>query len=102
MPTRLDMLRAFLVQHPHDPFPRYGLAMEHKNVGNLEEASREFDVLMSAHPSYTAAYLHAGNTLVALGRADEARGVYERGLEVCRERGDTHAAGELETALSSL
>jgi tetratricopeptide (TPR) repeat protein len=96
------MLKAFAAQRPSDPFPRYGLAMEYKNSGQLEQAREVFAALMTDHPAYTAAYLHAGNTLVALGRADEARTIYARGIEACTKAGDAHARGELEGALASI
>jgi tetratricopeptide (TPR) repeat protein len=96
------MLKAFIAQRPNDPFPRYGLALEHKNAGQLEEAWAVFTALIDAHPTYTAAYLHAGNTAVALGRLDDARAVYARGLDACAKAGDAHARGELEDALASL
>jgi tetratricopeptide (TPR) repeat protein len=96
------MLRAFIAQRPNDPFPRYGLALEHKNAGQLEEAWSVFAALMQAHPTYTAAYLHAGNTALALGRVEEARAVYARGIEACQKAGDAHARGELEGALAAL
>jgi tetratricopeptide (TPR) repeat protein len=100
--SRIDALLGFIQQKPQDPFPRYALALEYKNAGRLDEARATFDALMSAHPDYTAAYLHAGNTLLALGLRDDARAVYQRGVEACVRRGDAHARGELEGALTSL
>jgi len=100
--SRIDSLLGFIQQKPQDPFPRYALALEYKNAGRLDEARATFDALMSAHPDYTAAYLHAGNTLLALGLRDDARAVYQRGVEACVRRGDAHARGELEGALASL
>jgi len=100
--SRIDSLLGFIQQKPQDPFPRYALALEYKNAGRLDEARATFDALMSVHPDYTAAYLHAGNTLLALGLRDDARAVYQRGVEVCVRRGDAHARGELEGALASL
>jgi len=100
--SRIDALVGFIQQKPQDPFPRYALALEYKNAGRLDEARATFDALMSAHPDYTAAYLHAGNTLLALGLRDDARAVYQRGVDVCVRRGDAHARGELEGALASL
>jgi tetratricopeptide (TPR) repeat protein len=96
------MLRAFIAQRPTDPFPKYALALEHKNAGELEAAWSQFEVLMEGHADYTASYLHAGNTLVALGRLNEARAIYRRGIEVCARVGDGHARGELEGALAGL
>jgi predicted Zn-dependent protease len=101
-PSRIDMLKAFIAQRPHDPFPRYGLALEYKNAGHLDEASDLFAALMRDHPTYTAAYLHAGNTAVALGRPDDARAIYARGIDACKAAGDSHALGELQGALASL
>jgi len=100
--SRIDALLGFIQQKPQDPFPRYALALEYKNGGRLDEARATFEALMTAHPDYTATYLHAGNTSLALGLRDEARAIYERGVDVCVRRGDAHARGELEGALSSL
>jgi tetratricopeptide (TPR) repeat protein len=101
-PSRIELLKTFIAQRPTDPFPQYGLALEHKNAGQLAEAWDVFAALMEKHPGYTAAYLHAGNTAVALGRVEDARAVYARGLEACAKAGDTHARGELEGALAAL
>jgi predicted Zn-dependent protease len=102
MPTRTEILLGFIAQRPDDPFPRYGLAMEYKNAGQLNEAWDTFRMLLGEHPDYVPAYLHAGATLVALGRSDEARVVYQNGIAACSRRGDPHARGELEGALAGL
>ena len=102
MPSRIEMLRGFIAQKPDDPFPRYGLAMEYKNAGDLAAAWETFRELLDRHADYVAAYLHAGNTLVALGRQVEARQVYERGMAACVRKGDSHAHGELAGALAQL
>jgi tetratricopeptide (TPR) repeat protein len=100
--SRIEALLGFIRAHPQDPFPRYALALEYKNGGRLDEARATFEELMAANPDYTAAYLHAGNTLLALGLRDQARAVYQRGVEACIRRGDTHARGELEGALAAV
>jgi tetratricopeptide (TPR) repeat protein len=99
---RVDALKEFIRQRPADPFPRYALALEYKNNGLLEEARALFEELMAASPDYTAAYLHAGSVLVSLGRHDDARGVFQRGIAACLRSADAHARGELETALATL
>jgi tetratricopeptide (TPR) repeat protein len=99
---RIEALRKFIAARPSDPFPRYGLAQEYKNGGRLAEAHEEFAVLMREHPDYTAAYLHAGNVALALGRRDEARDLYEQGIAACVRGGDGHAKSELEGALAAL
>jgi tetratricopeptide (TPR) repeat protein len=99
---RVEALLGFIRANPADPFPRYALALEYKNAGRLDDARTTFDALMAANPDYTAAYLHAGNTLLALGLREEARAVYQRGVEACTRRGDSHARGELEGALAAV
>lgn len=96
------MLLGFIRQKPEDPFPRYALAMEYKNVGRLQDAQATFDELMAASPDYTATYLHAGNVLVALGQIGPARTVWERGIAACARCGDAHARAEIESALGGL
>lgn len=100
--SRVETLKAFIASKPHDPFPRYALALEYKNGGLLAEAREQFEILMRDHADYVAAYLHAGNTQVALGDRAAARATYARGIQVATQRGDAHARGELEGALGTL
>ena len=100
--SRADTLRAFIASKPQDPFPRYALAMEYKNGGQLAEAREQFDLLMRDHVDYVATYLHAGNTCLAMGDHAAARAAFTRGIEVATRRGDAHARGELEGALGML
>lgn len=101
-PSRSETLLGFIRQSPDDPFPRYALAMEYKNAGQLEDARKTFAELMLLKPDYAATYLHAGNVSTALGQAAEARRIYESGVAVCSRLGDTHARAELESALAAL
>jgi tetratricopeptide (TPR) repeat protein len=97
--SRIDILKQMIEQNPGNSFARYGLAMEFANSGDLESAVREFDSLVNDDPNYSAAYFHGGQALEKLGRLDQARDYYRRGIEVTR---DPHARGELEAALDIL
>jgi tetratricopeptide (TPR) repeat protein len=99
---RIATFRSFIEKSPSDPFPRYGLAMEHKGRGELVEAWAVFEKLLADFPDYVATYLMAGGTLVALGKKPEAADVYRKGIEVAQRRGDQHARRELESALSEI
>lgn len=99
---RLDALKGMVSQNPGDSFLRYGLAMEYRNGGDLEGAVREFRALIEANPDYGPAYFHGGQTLERLGRLDEARSLYETGVEVTRRKGDAHALAEMQGALDLL
>lgn len=80
-------------------FARYGLAMEYVKSGDLSSAVAEFDTLLTRAPDYSAAYFHGGQTLEKLGRMDEARDYYRRGVAATR---DPHALSELQAALDIL
>jgi predicted Zn-dependent protease len=99
---RLAALRDFVAKSPDDPFPRYGLAMELANRGQLEEACQAFQELLDRKPDYVPTYLMYGNALARAGRAERAAEIYRAGAEVSMRRGDTHAHGELVAALAAL
>lgn len=91
-----------VAQNPNDTFSRYGLAMEYANSGNLELAVEEYESLLRGNPDYAAAYYHGGQALEKLGRIDQARIMYRRGLEATRRTGDAHTNSELQAALDIL
>jgi tetratricopeptide (TPR) repeat protein len=102
MATRLEMLKDMVAKSPADAFLRYGLATEYANAGELEEAINEFRELLAANPDYAAGYFHGGRTLEKLGRLEEAREIYEKGIEVTTRTGDGHTRSELQAALDIL
>lgn len=73
--------------------------MEYVNSGSLEEALAEFVTILNTDPAYSAAYFHGGQTLEKLGRLDEARQFYRRGIAAT---GDAHARSEMQAALDIL
>lgn len=99
---RLATFRTFIERSPADPFPRYGLAMEHRTRGELADAWTAFAELLEKFPSYVPTYLMAGGTLVSLDRKQEAADIYRRGIEVATAAGDQHARAELESALTEI
>jgi predicted Zn-dependent protease len=102
MPTRLEMLRALVTQGSTDPFIHYGLAMELRTAGQIEEACRIFQALLQSHPDYIPAYAPAADTLVGLGRGQDARALCRQGIEHCARKGQSHARDQLQTALDAL
>ncbi len=99
---RIEALKNMLAQNPRDTFARYGLAMEHVRSGSLEQAVGEFRALIEINPDYAAAYFHGGQTLEKLGRVEDARDFYQKGIDVTTRTGDAHTRSELEAALDML
>ncbi len=99
---RTEALKQLLAADAGNDFARFGLAMEYAQASRLEDAAREFAALLEHNPNYWGAYFHYGQALERLFRADEARQVYQRGIEAAGRLGQAHARAELETALELL
>jgi len=100
--SRLDTLRSMLAEDPANTFARYGLATELKNTGDGEGAVGEFEKVLQVNPNYSAAYFHGGQTLEKLGRMEDARDWYTRGVRAAVNNGDAHAQAEMQAALDLL
>lgn len=93
--TRKDQLLELLELDPDDPFPRYGLAMEHASAGEDEKAVEVFRDLLARDSNYVPGYLQLGRALIRLGDDDAAKDVLRQGITTARQQGDEHAAGEM-------
>lgn len=102
MNSRLEQLQKLLAAEPDDVFLNFGLAMEFFKTGQHAEALAQFDRVIALDPDYVAAHFQKGNSLVAMGRSDEARRVLTDGIAVARRIGNAHAAGEMADLLESL
>ncbi len=100
--SRKQQIEEMLVEDPNDPFLRYGLAMEYVSAGQDDEAVRCFQELLRVASDYVPAYMQAGRTLARLGREEEARELFRSGIAVARQKGDEHAAGEMQGFLEGL
>jgi tetratricopeptide (TPR) repeat protein len=99
---RLEALRSIVAGDPRNTLARYGLAMEYANHGDYERAVAEYESLLEINPDYCYAYYQAAQTLEKMGRLEDARSMYSRGIEASGRSGDEHARGELQTALDLL
>ena len=102
MPSRLETLRLLVERGAVDPFAHYGLAMELRTQGQMQEAWQGFEALLNSHPDYIAAYAPAADTLVSLGRTQEARDLLRQGIEQCERKGQSHARDQLQAALDAI
>jgi tetratricopeptide (TPR) repeat protein len=100
--SRIEALTGMLERDPNNSRFRYMLAMEHVNAGDLESAARQFDEILTRDSLYSAAYFHGGQTLEKLGRLDDARALYQRGIAATTQNGDMHTRSELQGALDML
>lgn len=100
--SRKEQILSLLESDPNDTFLRYGLAMELRKEGSYDQAQAEFQRLIEGEPPYVAAYFMLGQMLAEIGQVEPSRAVLRDGIEVARQQGDAHAAGEMGELLASL
>jgi len=102
MADRLEALKNLLALNPNDLLARYGLAMTYAGRDQFQQAVQEYETLLSLDPDYAVAYFQAGQALEKLGRPEEARQMYLRGVQVTTRLRQWHARDLLQDALDLL
>ena len=101
MPSRLEALEMMVSREPNDPFPYYGLALEYRSAGRLQDCVEGFRKLRAKFPDYVPMYLMAAQVSHELGVTDDARRWCLDDIEAAKRKRDSHAMGELESLLAS-
>jgi hypothetical protein len=99
---KIAMLTEILAGHPTDAFTRYGLAMAYAAEGKNEDALREFATTIEHNPDYVPAFQMSAQTLLKLGRTDEARQRLNDGLAAAGRAHNDHAASEMQAMLDDI
>ncbi|MEZ5015975.1 MAG: hypothetical protein R2800_02910 [Flavipsychrobacter sp.] len=102
MDERIKKLQSYLEQSPNDCFLNHALALEYIKIGKDEEARGQFEKNRAYDANYVATYYHLAKLLERMGDEDEAIKVYEQGMVVAKEQGDTHSFSELRSAYEEL
>jgi cytochrome c-type biogenesis protein CcmH/NrfG len=92
---KLAALNEILQLDPTNAFARYGLAMEHVAQGHPDAALTQFATCIEHNPDYVPAYQMSAQTLVTVGRTDEALARLEVGITVALRTGNQHALAEM-------
>jgi Tfp pilus assembly protein PilF len=99
---KLAALNEILQLDPANAFARYGLAMEHIVRGNSEAALAEFAACIEHNPDYVPSYQMSAQTLVTLGRIDQALERLHQGIAAANCTGNQHALAEMEAMREEL
>jgi hypothetical protein len=102
MASRREKLEGMLQSSPDDQLLRYMLAMELDREGQHEPSLLQFQTLMTATTPYVPAFLMAGQMLMRLNRAADARLVFQTGIRQAELQQNSHAAGEMAGFLATL
>lgn len=100
--SRLPAILKLLERTPNDAELLYAAGMEHKKLGQWDDAVRFFDRTIAADAGYCYAYYQRGQTLEQAGNPAGARDSYTRGLDAAAKKGDQKAFGEIQLALDLL
>ena len=93
---KIALFTQILAQNPTDAFTRYGLAMAYAAEGNTDAALAEFNTLIGHNPDYVPAYQMSAQTLIKLGRTEEATTRLHEGISAANRTGNQHALAEME------
>lgn len=102
MSDRLPKILQMLESKPGDTFLLYAAAMEYKKVNDLARALEFLDRTIQFDPFYAYAYFQKGQVHEMQGDAESARRAYLAGIDAAKQKGDSHAASELQGALDLL
>lgn len=91
-----------LDRDPADTFLLYGIALEHKKLGDHAAAIEYLDKVIALDPGYCYAYHQKGLTYESLDEIESAKAAYRAGVAAARQKGDAHAQGEIEAALQMI
>jgi Tfp pilus assembly protein PilF len=88
-----------LAREPNDTFLLYGIALEHKKVGDFPAAIEHLNRVIQIDPNYFYAYHQRGLTYEQQGDLESAKKSYRDGIAAATKQGDAHAAEEIRAAL---
>jgi thioredoxin-like negative regulator of GroEL len=97
---RIAALHRMLEKQPDDVRVRFGLAAEYEKAGEWGLAAEQLRAYLDATDDEGNAWGRLGHVLRELGRDDEARAAYERGVEAARRHGHPTMAMEFEEILA--
>jgi len=102
MSDRVDTLRRMVESRPDDPRARFGLAVEYLSSGRTEEGIQALRSYLDIGSDEGNAWGRLASALIELGRPEEAREAWTKGIEVSVANGHPTMADEFRAALDDL
>ena len=96
---RIAALEKMLEKRPDDPRARFGLALELEKLGRWEDAATHLRHYLALTNDEGNAWGRLGHARRQLGRDDEARDAYTRGIAAAQQHGHPSMAAEFEEVL---
>jgi tetratricopeptide (TPR) repeat protein len=100
---RINYFERMLAENPGNPTGLLALANEYQKAGRDEDEAAVLERYVSVHEDDEGnAYARLGEVLDRLGRKDEARAAYEKGIGQSEKYGHSGMADDLRLALIQL
>ena len=101
--NRIEYFERMLTDNPDNPTGLLALANEYQKAARYEDEAAVLERYVSVHSDDEGnAYARLGDVLSRLGRKDEARAVYERGVRQAEKFGHGGMAEDLRLAIVQL
>lgn len=97
---RIENLQRMLEKHPGDPRLRFGLALEYEKAERWAEVAEELRRYLELTEDEGNAWGRLGEALRRLGRDDEARVAYRKGVDAATRHNHPTMAAEFEEILA--
>ena len=103
MDDRIEYFERMLANNPDNPTGLLALANEYQKAGREEDEAAVLQRYLDVQPDDEGnAYARLGSVLSSLGRTDEARSAYEKGISQSERHGHSGMADDLRLALIGL
>ncbi len=101
-PSRLDAMRAMVARAPDNALARFGLANELLKAREWAEAAEQLELYLARYDDEGNGWGRLAESLLVLGKAEEARAALQRGIDASRRFGHPGMAAELEARLEEM
>ena len=99
---KIAMFKEVLEIDAEDPIATMGLGASYMQLDQYADAIPHLETAIRVKKDYSAAFLNLGKCHEFLGHRDEARSVYQAGIEAASRKGDLMPLREMERRLKSL
>lgn len=97
--NRIEYFERMVAENPDNPTGLLALANEYGKAGRHEDEAAALERYLSQHEDEGNAYARLGEVLLQLGRPQEARAAYEKGVEQAEKHGHSGMAEDLRGTL---
>jgi predicted Zn-dependent protease len=101
MSSRIEVFEQMLASDPSNAPVLFGLAKEYEKAGRFADVAEALTKYLAAHDDEGNAYGMLARAYERLGRREEARAAYERGVEVARAHGHPSMAEDYRMTLET-